>query len=370
MRRAWGVAAVVALVAGAAVAAAVLARGDDTSENTTASSGPARHIAATTSTTLSPTSSTVPATSREPVTLAFGGDVHFEGSLRSRAIADPAGLLAPITPVLSRADVAMVNLETAVTDRGTPVAKEFVFRAPVAGLRALRAAGVDVATMANNHGVDYGPVGLADSLAAGTATGLPLVGIGQTAAAAYAPWRTVVRGVRIAVIGATQVIDDNVLVEWTATPTHAGLASAKTIGPMLDAIRAARATTDLLVVYVHWGVEGATCPTPLQKTLARQLVDAGADVVVGGHSHRVEGAGRLGEGYVAYGLGNFVFYNESGEAGVSGVLELTVVGRHVDRARWLPAAIRSGVPRPLIGSAADAAVAQWNGRRSCTDLTP
>jgi poly-gamma-glutamate synthesis protein (capsule biosynthesis protein) len=110
-------------------------------------------------------------------------------------------------------------------------------------------------------------------------------------------------------------------------------------------------------VYVHWGVEGATCPTPLQKTLARQLVDAGADVVVGSHSHRVEGAGRLGNGFVAYGLGNFVFYNEAGESGVSGVLELTVAARRVERAQWVPAAIRSGVPTPLTGSAADAGIA-------------
>jgi hypothetical protein len=369
MRRSAGVAAIVVLVVLAAAAGAVLARGDDSSGNTTSSStgvaGPS-----TTAAGVASTSTTKAVASREPVTFAFGGDVHFEGSLRSRAVASPQGLLAPIAPVLSRADVAMVNLETAVTERGTPAPKEFAFRAPVAGLRALRAAGVDVATMANNHGLDYGQVGLLDSLAASASSGLPVVGIGENAAAAYAPWRTEVRGVRVAVIGATQVLDDNVLVEWTATPTHPGLASAKMIGPMLDAVRAARATTDVLVVYLHWGVEGATCPTPVQQTLARQLVDAGADIVVGGHSHRVEGAGRLGPGYVSYGLGNFVFYNESGESGVSGVLELTVSGRHVDQARWVPAAIRSGVPRPLGGSAAGAAVAQWTSRRSCTDLTP
>jgi poly-gamma-glutamate capsule biosynthesis protein CapA/YwtB (metallophosphatase superfamily) len=121
---------------------------------------------------------------------------------------------------------------------------------------------------------------------------------------------------------------------------------------------------------VHWGVEGATCPTPVQQTLARQLVDAGADVVVGSHSHRVEGAGRLGDAYVDYGLGNFVFYNESGPSGVSGVLKVTVEGRHVTGSEWVPAAIRSGVPRPLSGSAAASAVAQWNDRRSCTGLVP
>jgi poly-gamma-glutamate synthesis protein (capsule biosynthesis protein) len=304
------------------------------------------------------------------VTIAFGGDVHFEGSLRSRAIASPSSLLAPIAPVLSSADVAVVNLETAVTDRGTPASKQYVFRAPVAGLRALQAAGVDVATMANNHGEDYGPVGLADSLAASRGTGFPVIGIGTDAAHAYAPFRTVVRGERVAVIGATQVIDDSVLVAWTATDTHAGLASAKEVDRLLAAVRAARATSDVVVVDVHWGVEGATCPTPLQQTLARQLVDAGADVVVGSHSHRVEGAGRMGDAYVDYGLGNFVFYNEAGESGVSGVLKVTVAGRHVQQAQWIPAVIRGGVPHPLDGSAATAAVDRWNGRRACTGLAP
>jgi poly-gamma-glutamate synthesis protein (capsule biosynthesis protein) len=257
-----------------------------------------------------------------------------------------------------------------VTDRGTPAAKQYTFRAPAAGLTALRAAGVDVATMANNHGEDYGPVGLEDSLAASAAQGLPVIGIGRNAAQAYAPWTTVVRGERISVIGATQVLDDNVLTAWTATDTHPGLASAKDVPRLLGAVRAARAGSDIVVVDLHWGVEGATCPTPLQQTLARQLVDAGADVVVGSHSHRVEGGGRLGNAYVDYGLGNFVFYNESGPSGVSGVLRVTLTGRRVDRGEWVPAVIRSGVPRPLTGSSAADAIAQWNGRRACTGLAP
>jgi poly-gamma-glutamate synthesis protein (capsule biosynthesis protein) len=366
VRRATGLLAVVALVAGAVIAVVALARGD--------SSSPSRRIRASATTTpapsAAPSSTTTTGPPLGPVTFAFGGDVHFEGSLRSRAVSAPGSLLSPIAPVLSGADVAVVNLETAVTDRGTPAPKQYTFRAPVAGLQALRAAGVDVATMANNHGMDYGPVGLEDSLAASRATGFPVIGIGENAAQAYAPWRTVVRGTRVAVMGATQVLDDVVRTAWTATDTHAGLASAKEVDRFLAEVRAVRATTDVLVVDVHWGVEGATCPTPTQQTLARQLVDAGADVVVGSHSHRVESAGRLGGALVEYGLGNFVFYNESGPSGVSGVLKVTTTGRHVDSYEWVPAAIRSGVPRPLSGSSASSAIASWNAARACTGLAP
>ena len=116
------------------------------------------------------TAATTTTTSRrgsgQPVTIAFAGDIHFEGVLRNKLAANPATVLAPIAPVLGSADLTVANLETAVTDRGTPAPKEFTFRAPATALTALAAGGIDVASMANNHGLDYGPVGLQDSLAA------------------------------------------------------------------------------------------------------------------------------------------------------------------------------------------------------------
>ena len=112
-----------------------------------------------------PRAATQRALAGKPVVLAFGGDVHFEGTIehelarrRPRSHPDRTG-----TP---QADIAVVNLETAVTNSGAPTAKAFVFRAPPKAFAALRGAGVDVASMANNHGLDYGHAGLRDSLAA------------------------------------------------------------------------------------------------------------------------------------------------------------------------------------------------------------
>jgi len=110
-------------------------------------------------------------------------------------------------------------------------------------------------------------------------------------------------------------------------------------------IRAVRPTVDTVVVDLHWGVEGATCPSPRQQELARALVAAGADVIVGSHSHRVMTAGRLDGAFVDYGLGNFAFYNESGLSGVTGVLRVTVTGRDVD-ARVEPGADLGRHPAP------------------------
>ncbi len=311
--------------------------------------------------------------SGSPVTLAFGGDVHFEGHLRAALLANPAGVLAPVAPVLSRADIAMVNLETAITERGSPAPKTYTFRAPAAAFDALRGAGVDVATMANNHAVDFGPVGLADTLAAAAGQkGLSVVGIGADDSAAYAPHRVDVRGQRIAVFGATDVLDDNLITAWTAAPGHPGLASTK--GPGLDrlaaAVTAERPRADTIVVYLHWGIEGQTCPSPRQKEVAQRLAAAGADVIVGSHTHRLQGGGRLVGSLVAYGLGNFVWYNEGGPRGATGILEVTVTGRDVDSYRWVPARITGGVPRPLDGPAATSAAEAWAASRSCTGLVP
>ena len=276
------------------------------------------------------------------VRLAFGGDVHFEGVSRSALTRG----LPTVRRMLSQADVAMVNLETAVTTRGTPAPKQFVFRAPAASLQVLRDAGVDVVTLANNHGMDYGRTGLQDTLRAAAAARLPLVGAGGDEAAAFAPWTTTVRGLRVSVLGATDVLDTFAQRDWPAGPSTSGLASAKDPAALLMAVRAASARSDVVVVYVHWGKEMATCPSDRQRSLARQLAAAGADVVVGSHAHVLQPAGRVDGAYVHYGLGNYVFYARTPQTRSTGVLTVDVGARGVQRARWTPATITSGVPVP------------------------
>ena len=327
-----------------------------------------------------PTVTSAPATTARParaepgeargaaVTLAFGGDVHFEGVIRSRLVSDPRTTFGPIASVLRRADLAMVNLETAITTGGTPQSKSFTFRAPASAFQALKGAGVDVATMANNHGMDFGLVGLRDSLAAAKHADFPLVGIGRDADEAFRPYRVTIKGQRIAIIGATQVLDSNLAAAWTAGDGKPGLASAYQVDRLLRAVRSARRVADTVIVDLHWGRELERCPIERQRALAPKLVEAGADVVVGSHAHVLLGGGYLGPAYVDYGLGNFVFYARGGETARSGVLLLTVRGRAVTKASWTPAVISGGIPVPLVGSGADEAVATWNHLRDCTGL--
>jgi hypothetical protein len=310
----------------------------------------------------------------KPVVFAFGGDVHFPvgTTLGDRLADDPATALGPTVPqLLSGANLMMVNLESALTDGTCPEAqdKQYVFYAPTSAITAFKGAGVSLITEANNHGEDCGMAGLQMALAARQETGYPILGIGQDAAEAFAPYRVTINGERISIIAATQVIDSDLQSAWTATSTQPGLASAYDVNDLVSAVEAARKVSDTVVVYLHWGTELDACPNPLQEPLAQLLVQAGADIIVGTHAHVLLGAGYLGTAYVDYGLGNFAFYDNSPPENASGSLIVTATGRHIDQVTWRPAVIVDDLPQPLSGTAAATAVASWVQDRACTDAT-
>jgi len=147
------------------------------------------------------------------------------------------------------------------------------------------------------------------------------------------------------------------------------VASAIDPTALVREVQHVRRSADTVVVYLHWGTETQACPNPQQPPLAQQLVKAGADVVVGSDAHVLLGAGYLGSAYVSYGLGNLAFYDNTPPETSSGTLILTVVGRHVTSAAFRPATILAGLPQPLTGQPATAAVQSWNAARSCTDLS-
>lgn len=312
--------------------------------------------------------------SGETVTLAFGGDASFEG-LESSLESDPDGLLDAIEPTLAGADVAMVNLEAALTTGGTPAPKTYNFRVPPASVDALGAAGVDVVTMANNHGLDYGEEGLAESLSirdsSRTDQGVAIIGIGTDADDAYSPEVVEAKGQRIGVIAATDVLDSSLQAAWTAGPDSSGLASAKEGEPqdrLLAAVEGLRDEVDTLVVYLHMGVEKDICPTERQEALTDALHDAGADVVIGSHAHRLQGAGFRNGEFVAYGLGNYIFRGPSAESRMTATLLVDVTGRQVEGYRWEPAVIDGNVPVPLSEEAGAATLDALEERRECAGL--
>jgi poly-gamma-glutamate synthesis protein (capsule biosynthesis protein) len=317
------------------------------------------------------------APARRTVTIALAGDIHFEGVL-ARRLAEPATALAPVTRTLAAADLAIANLETSVGTGGTPEpGKRFVFSAPATVLGALTAAGLDVVSMANNHALDHGRDRLPSTFDAIEAADLAVVGIGPDVDAAFRPALTEHGGTVVATLAAS-VADQDVTADptghWAATATVPGIAVALDPTRLLTAVRRADQEADVVVVYLHWGIQGDGCPSDDQRRLARTLVDAGADVVAGTHAHRLQGDGRVGQGYVAYGLGNYAWYSPGpAAASQTGVLTLAVrppadrSGRaRVTRAVWDPARIGTdGLPHPMTGADAESFEVTLENLRDC-----
>ncbi|WP_395728765.1 CapA family protein [Nakamurella sp.] len=317
------------------------------------------------------TMSTAPTTQRPAgtITLAFAGDVNFAERTADRLAADPTTVFGAAAPGLAAADLTMINLETAIATGGQPEPKSFTFRAPPAALGALRDAGVDVASMANNHAADYGADGIAESLAAIRSSGFPVIGFGADHAAAAAPYRALVGGVPVTIFAASQV-PDRTLNVWTATGGTPGIASAND-PQLVENVRSAAQAGETVIVFLHWGTEYLSCPDGDQQRLADQLATAGATAVIGAHAHVLQGAGWRADGtYVAYGLSNYLWWRSFGnEQDDNGVLTLTIADRRVVHAEFAPAHLDdTGVPVPATGAVADRIDQQWERVRTCADL--
>ena len=310
------------------------------------------------------------------VTLAFAGDVHFEGGVAALLDRRDA-TLGPMASALRSADVAVVNLESALTSGGSPAPKEledpsrrYWFRSPPSALALLQRSGVDAVSLANNHGADYGDAGLRDTLRVARNSPVAVIGVGGNPDQAFRPYQTSVDGVEVAVLAAdASPLESNASI-WDVEHGGPGLATARDSTRMLAAVRAANASSDVVAVYLHWGAENQRCPTAEQRKLAQSLADAGADVVVGTHAHVLLGAGMLNDTYVSYGLGNFLWYH--GRPSDTGVLRVQIVDGKIARDDWVPGKIRptGGTPRPVTGSASSDAIKEWRNLRGCTDLAP
>lgn len=305
----------------------------------------------------------------DKITLAFAGDVHF-ADRTARLLDNPATAFGSISSTLSAADLAMINLETAVTPRGTPEPKRYHFRAPARAYDAVKAAGIDVVSIANNHALDYGRVGLADTVQAAKAAGVPAVGAGADAAAAFAPWMTEVRGTRLAFLGLSQVFE--LWSQWRATDGRAGIAMARDLPRALAAVRAARQQADVVVVYVHWGDAGDPCPTGEQRALATELANAGAGIVVGTHAHLLLGDAWTGNTFIQYGLGNFLWRSNDSYSNDTGVLQVTLRGSAIEKTELLPALISRKTGQPELAAGQDAAriSGKYANLRACTGPAP
>ena len=271
-----------------------------------------------------------------PLTLAAVGDVTFgDGVATAIARHGPRWPWRSVAPALRAADLAIANLEGAVSTRGAPApGKLYTFRGPPAALRAAASfAGLDVVSLANNHSLDYGRTAFLDTIANARRFGLRTVGGGATLTAARRPAIVKRGGLRVAFLGFSDV---------RPLGFDAGARRPGTVPAFPDIVRAdvsaARRRSDVVVAYFHWGVERSRVPTWRQHDLAQTALDAGATVVFGAHPHVLQPVERRGRRLVAWSLGNFVFAAHSPATTRTGVLRIRlgargVVGTSFRRAR-------------------------------------
>jgi poly-gamma-glutamate synthesis protein (capsule biosynthesis protein) len=277
-----------------------------------------------------------------PLVLAAGGDVNLGDRIGSAiATTGPHRPWARVAPLLRAADLAVVNLECAVSDRGSPVAKEYTFRGPPGALAGVARAGVDAVSVANNHSLDYGAEAFLDTLARARRAGVEPVGGGAGLAAARRPVFFELGGLRVALLGYSDVRP----LGFDAAAGKPGAARAAP-GWIRDDVARARRRADVVVVFFHWGTELARRPDVRQRKFADAAIGAGATVVLGAHPHVLQPLERRGGRIIAWSLGNLVFGAESPGTTETGILlvRLGVDGAH--SAELVPARIHGFTPVP------------------------
>jgi len=313
--------------------------------STTMSTAPISTTAVTSTTTS--TAATLPTTTNTtlpPLVLGFAGDTQFTYGLDSR---DPFG---EIVDLLIEPDLMFVNLETTIAepDVGTAVDKTYVFKSPPKSVELLTDAGIDVVQLANNHMLDYGPPALTRTLEILDEAEVAHAGAGTDPAEAYAPRFIEVSGYTVGVVAFSRIPCDWSIWNPDSRPQVAWTCDAF-IDRTLEAVDAAAAEADVVVVMAHWGIEGNHCRLPSQRELAERWAEHGADLVVGGHPHVLQGVERIAGTWLVDSTGNFAFPSARGATADTAVFDFTVTENGVTL-RAIPVTISGGRPSRAEGA--------------------
>lgn len=280
------------------------------------------------------------------VRLAFMGDLMLVDG-PGRVIRQGRDPWTQVAQRLRGADLRVGNLESLVATTGQPVGNKLhTFRAPPSVLPVLQRH-VDVVTVANNHSGDFGRAAFAEMLDLLERAGLPYFGGGRNLRAAHDPYVVTCKGVKIAFLGYNEYFPRT----FEAGPDFAGVAWSEDEQVVAD-IRRARTVhgADLVIPFMHWGQEHEQEADVRQRALARRMIDAGADLVVGSHPHVVQDTEVYRGKPIVYSLGNFIFDGYTEVANRTGWLLWVTLDRGGVR-RWDVDVVRmdrDGVPHPVV----------------------
>ena len=237
----------------------------------------------------------------------FVGDVFL--SKKPRVAYDEKGLDGIIDEsylkILQNSDFNIANLECSITD-DTENAEEktFTFALPTKYVKPLKEVGFGLFTLANNHILDYGVESMKNTMKILDENDIVHIGAGKNIDEAKTAYIKEIDGKRYGFIAASSVLPNDT---WKATFDRAGVFNGYDIGELCEEIVELKPYVDKVIVYMHWGRELETVSNAWQKQYARRIVDAGADLVIGAHSHTIQEIEYYKNVPILYSLGNFIY---------------------------------------------------------------
>lgn len=254
-------------------------------------------------------------------TMTFGGDICFaDNYLPMQYLANTGKSVTDciderLIAEMQSADIAFLNNEFAISDRGAPLAnKTYTFRAAPENTALYQTLGVNIVSLANNHAYDFGADAFDDTMRTLQEYEIAAIGGGMNLEEAMQPVYFLVNGRKIAFVAATRA--EKYRLTPQATETTSGVLRCYDPTLFLETIREADANSDFVVACIHWGTEYSSKLEDVQKETARIYLDAGVDLIIGGHAHQLQGIEFYNGKAIIYNLGNFWFNNKEIETGL------------------------------------------------------
>ncbi|MGF1457772.1 MAG: CapA family protein [Leptolyngbyaceae cyanobacterium] len=283
------------------------------------------------------------------ITLAFGGDVDLDGLPYGQLEYD--GQLLSGLPGYRQADLAMVNLQDPLSRSATSLEEELLERQRPDAINLLKEGGVDLVNLTGEKALSYGEQGLAETLNTLDRNGIFRVGAGRSAREARRPEIVDVKGQRIAYLS----YDRDFTLAAEADLSGVNAVAMKDI---IQDIQAIRDEVDWLIVNYRWSTEPPATPAESQTNLARLAIDQGADLVVGHHPQKLQGAELYKGRPIAYSLGDFVF-GQAAEAPTAETALLQVALRPGQmKVELVPVEVKAGQPQQASGPQAEQILAK------------
>lgn len=234
--------------------------------------------------------------------------------------------------IMNETDIFYLNHEYCISDRGTPLnGKHYTFRADPKRMDLLKEMGTDLVSLANNHIYDYGEEALIDTTDLLKQAEIPYVGGGINIEDAKRPVYYIINGIKIGFVAASNAEKNRYTPQ--ATEENGGILLAYDTAEYNQVIQEASKKCDYLIAYIHWGTEDSNQLNSEQQKMGAEFLKSGADIVVGGHPHVLQGIEYMDSKPVIYSLGDFWF---NAETKYTGLLQIQISQEGLEQLSFVP----------------------------------